>query len=148
MPSVSSQSPTITQYFLNQITSGFLAIPAAGLLTGGEIQLFTAGPTPITPNSVAGDFTECTFDGYAAVTYASAAGVNLPSGDGWGQMKGGTFVCTGSTTPENVAGYLLVDGGGALVLAEYFDAPIPITVLGDFIDLALFVPLGFSVDVT
>lgn len=145
MPVVSSQQPTWMLGLLQKIVGSFSNVPLAALIGAGSIKLFTAGPVPITPNAVTADFTECTFGGYAAVTVSLGAAVTLPSTEGIGRICPASFVATDALTPENVLGYYVEDSGGVLVLAEYFDAPIPMAAAGDFIDLQLFTSAAFAV---
>lgn len=121
--------------------------PAAAIAATPEVKLFTVGPIPILPTADVTDFTECTFDGYAAVSAVYGAPVNLPSTQGLGVIGPASFVCTGPTTPETVLGYYITDGATMFVAGEYFDVPIPINNNGDFIDLQTFLNTAFVVPV-
>jgi len=125
--------------------------PAAGLAVDFECHLYTAGPSPITPLAVPADFTEATFGGYAAVgTLNTGTPFNSPSGDGLLGVSGAQFFADSTIVPpgEVILGYYITNTAGTVVLwAEEFDTPVPIVNDGDFIDLAIALPLNFINDV-
>jgi len=103
--------------------------PPAGLLNGVKVKLFKNQATP-GPGSVLTDFQECDFDGYAestAVVWGPALTNSLNQAFTVGGNK--QFTCTGSTKPNTVYGYFLVDGaaGTTLIGAAAFDTPAGIT---------------------
>jgi hypothetical protein len=77
------------------------------------------------------DFTEATFDGYAPVQVTSWGTAHV---DQYGQylISGTTppswFTPTGTTTPNTIVGYYLLDPGGNIVSAETL--PNPVTLNG------------------
>ncbi len=141
MPLASSVRPTVFRNVLNNL---FSTADLSTIVGAGKIALVTAGPSPITPATVFGDFTEALFGGYAQANWTpTGAPVNTPSGNGIANLKNGLFVCDG-TTPETITGYVCLDSTGVIVQSEYFPAPIPMALDGDFIDLACFFVLNFS----
>lgn len=146
MPFVSSILPVFARAIVSKLVGALFARPAAAAIVDGKIKLFSAGPFPITPNSVAADFTECTFGGYGEVTPIVPTTINLPSTQGLGANFQGNWVATGSD-PQNVAGYYIVDTDDNFVAGETFPAPIPMLNNGDFIDLSVVLPVAFEVTV-
>jgi hypothetical protein len=116
--------------------------PAAALLATPTVKLYTAGPTPVHPTNVVGDFTEATFTGYAAVVLGAWSGVvNLPNQDGQGIHQDATFTAGAIVGPgQNILGYWMDDGAGNFQGGEAFPAPIPINILGDFLSIDVFLP--------
>jgi len=111
-----------------------------------HIHLFTAGPTPITPFSVVGDFTECTFAGYApvVVTYASnPPTVNFPNSNGQGALIGANFVAGAIVgAGETALGFYVTDDTDTnMVYSETFDDGVPFAIAGDFLDLETILPI-------
>jgi len=105
------------------------------------IKLATSMPAPTMEVTVA-DFTEATFDGYAAATglvpsaaYYDGQGVNFI-------FTGGAlnFLCTGPTVSQMVVGaWLTCTLAGAtnkLLASCLFDAPIAVARAGDGIELS------------
>lgn len=107
-------------------------VPSANLLAGLTQLMATGGPfnaltlalyqnnlTP-TPGNVLADFTIADYDGYANV-----AGVTFSSPyydtDGTALAIGADapFICTGSTTPNTIYGYLYVDAGVTTLKAAF-----------------------------
>jgi len=134
---IQSIRPIFGAFIQVALLAALNARPAAALAVGWKLHLFTAGPSPISPATVIGAFTEAAFTGYAtggiAITWPTGP-VNLPSGMGKGQLDTGAFSCTASGTPENILGYW-VDDGANFLLGETFSSPVPIVNPGDFIDL-------------
>lgn len=98
-----------------------------GLLDDVEIHLYQNNYTP-GPASVLGDFTEATFDGYAA---SDAVVWGTPFTDLLDNavVAGGSkqFTSTGATTPNVVYGYYVTDAAGTgYKYAERFDNPVNI----------------------
>jgi len=142
MPNAVSLSPTygttLEQFFLNALKT----VPGAAPLATATLKLYSARSQPITRDIAAADFTESTFDGYAAQALAAitTAIILLTSGRGWGSLLTLTFLMTGSTQPENVQGYWIEDGSGNTLMVEDFPAPIPMLTTGNFIQLDLIFP--------
>lgn len=138
MPSLSSQSPVMGQALMDAILNALDTNPAAALLVTPKLRLYTAGPTPITRDSVVADFTEAGFDGYAEVAVVLSNPVTLPSGDGRGSLASGNFIMDGSADPQTVLGYYIVSDTNDFVLGEAFETPVPMSAPGDFIALDVF----------
>jgi len=145
MPFIQSAQPVIAQNLLDSILAALMVNPAAALLTTPEVHLFTAGPTPILPTQVPGDFTEATFVGYASVVIAALPGpINLPSTLGRGRHQNIDFLGGAVVAPgEQILGYWVDDGAAAFYWGEIFPAPIPIVNPGDFISLDFVAALQF-----
>jgi hypothetical protein len=106
-------------------------ITTGGPLFGAIVGLFTNTIT-ITHTTVFADLVEATFAGYsrsATITW----GTVFTNPSFFAEADGNTtqFNCTGSTTPETITGYFVVDGSSQLLYAENFDTPIPISGSGD-----------------
>ncbi len=114
----------------------------SGPLDGLIVKLFTNSLT-IDHDSVAGDFTEATFDGYAAST-AIAWGATHFNANNKAQLVGDTkqFTAGASVASETVQGYFVVDGSGDLVFAERFDSPVTISEEHDAISVVPVYTLG------
>jgi len=124
----------------NGLIGALSARPAAALLVTPFVHLFTAGPTPITPDSVPADFTEATFVGYAAAALTLplvgplVIGADQLGGSNQANFIGGAVVPPG----ETILGYWIDEAAAAgtiMYLGETFQSPIPIAQLGDFISL-------------
>ena|SRR5882672_3348333 len=93
-----------------------------------EIKLAQGSFSP-SPTSVPGtDFTEATFDGYAALPVAAFDAAYLTA-DGSAETIPTTiahFAPTGTTTPNVIAGYWLVGSNGDYLGGEVFDTPVPL----------------------
>ena len=101
----------------------------------GTLHLYQNDYTPLT-SSVAGDFTECTFSGYAAYDFA-AGGQNWPSAGLDGSNNAQSvhtdveFEHNGGATANDVYGYYMLDGGGDFICGErYAGAPFNINAVG------------------
>lgn len=115
---------TATQV-LNLAIAADIVTAVTGALIGAEVELFTDDVLP-TSMSVLADFTLATYDGYAAeaVTWLAPS----VSDDGKVEIVGtvGEFRPTGATTPNDIFGFLITDGGGNLLYGGRFpDAPLP-----------------------
>jgi len=153
MPFVQSENIVIARPIAAALLDALSARPAAALLVTPFVHLFTAGPSPITPDSLPADFTEATFAGYAAVAWTlpllgpiNVSSVNLGVHNAQ-NFLGGAVVPPG----ENILGYWVDEaaaGGTDLYLAETFVSPIPIAFPGDFISLDIIAALAMLLDVT
>jgi hypothetical protein len=94
------------------------------LNTSVKLHLFS-NDADITPATVIGDLTECTFPGYAAADLSGDFGGPVPIAPGEYQSQSSTFTftCTGGGG-QNVWGYWLDDGGTGIYFAESFSAPV------------------------
>lgn len=106
------------------------------VFTQGErfvVRLFTALNGDATPERVLGDFTECTFPGYAAVPLAAG---QWSVGSSASAVAG--FECSESEGGEEVIGYLLSgETSGLLVFFALFDTPYLLDDPGDRLDVAV-----------
>ena len=144
MPYVESVAPVQPTTFLDDLLGAMTVTAAGPLASTGNLNLVTAGPSPILPSNDMADFTAATFGGYAPGTFSlGSIPLNLPSGKGRGLVSNSLFVADG-TTSEVVTGYVVVDGNGNTILMEYFPAPIPMSNNGDFIDLTVSVGFLFA----
>jgi hypothetical protein len=99
-----------------------------GTSTHSKCRLYTNTIAP-QPTSLPGDFTPATFDGYADISIAAWGTPHLLQN---GQVAVApatplTFTPTGSTTPNTITGYILLDAAGALIQAENFVPPITLS---------------------
>jgi hypothetical protein len=145
MPQIQSQNPVLARDVVDNLLAALSARPAAAELVTPFVHLFTAGPNPITPTSVPGDFTEATFDGYApvALELPLLGPINADANDrgvhNEADFVGGTVVTPG----ENILGYWIDDNATTptkLYAAEQFADPVPIVNDGDYISLDVVFP--------
>ena len=137
MPFVQSSDPFMGRALQSALLEALMTRPGAELLVTPTCHLFTAGPGQILPTTTVAEFTEATFAGYAEqVLTGLDEVVNLPSGDGLGVHGEANFTAGAVTPPgEVILGYWVDDGAAAFYLGEYFDSPVGIANLGDFISL-------------
>ena len=143
---VSSIQPTWSYVGLtNLLKFLYAASTAVGAVT---VHLFTAGPSIITPQNVVGDFTEAAFTGYADVVITpSAPPLNVPFDIRAGICRERVFTCTTAPVSPGVSvlGYYVTTAtGGPLLLSEIFPEPVAIVNAGDFVNLAVAIPLPFQ----
>jgi hypothetical protein len=109
--------------------------------TGNDLRLYQ-NTTPIDPNDpTLFQFTEATFDGYAAVVTPFGAPLIIrdPATGGWQMVDAQRiFTMTGTTTPNNIYGAYITSGGNWLV-AWSFAAPYPMV---DTSSSLIFTPLA------
>lgn len=112
-------------------TAGYLAALTAlkaSWLTGAgvgplEIHLYQNDYTP-GPGSVVGDFVPADFDGYAEKVVTLTVGPYInPAGQAEIQNASMNWTPTGSTTPNTIYGYFILDTSGDYVGGERFAAP-------------------------
>lgn len=98
-------------------------------LNGAKAHLCTAGPV-LGGNMTPADFTEATYDGYAAASVTW--GTPYTAGNGLSYVDALISIPqTGSVTPQTVLGYFITDTAGTHVLfAEYFPVPVQMYGLG------------------
>ncbi len=140
MPIVISKNLVTSRPIAAALLAALSARPAAALLVTPFVHLYTAGPSPLTPLAVPGDFTEATFTGYAAVALPlPLLGPINGSNYMLGVHEEVNFLAGAVVAPgENILGYWVDEaaaGGANLYYAETFDVPISITTAGDFISL-------------
>ncbi len=123
--------------------------PAAALLTTPTVHLFSAFSVAPNPDSIAADFTEMTFSGYAAQALTLGAVIpNLPTGNGMGIHGEVDFTAdSGIVLPgETALGYYVDEGAGVtLYMAELFATPFPFVVPFDQLSLDVIFPALFQV---
>ncbi len=109
------------------------------------LKLYTAVAGGLGGSTVAGDFTEATFAGYAAKTLTPGAWGAASTSTGTSTSTYGalqTYTRSSSGAVESIAGYYLIDAStGTLILAEEFvdteatPIPSPIANVGDKVEL-------------
>lgn len=123
------------------------ALALAATWIGAELGAVPAPPkvhlasAPFSPSPTLDPttLTEATFDGYAAKTVTAWGTVHLDS------SNQATFISasaldwtpTGSTTPNTIYGYWLIDSGGKLVQSETFPTPILLSGTGTTLQIVL-----------
>lgn len=87
------------------------------------LRLFQNSHTPAV-GDVVGDYTECTFPSYASQAWNDwgAPSLDANNNDHYAAPDH-TFTCSSSATPNQVYGYFVTDGAGALVMAEANGVP-------------------------
>jgi len=140
MPQVQTRNPVFGRALVEALLDSLSAVPVAAGLVTPKVKLFTAGPSPITPDSVPADFTEATFAGYAAGALALPllGSINIDPNH-LGQHNEVDFLAGAVVAPgESILGYWIDDSVGAptkMYMGEIFETPIPIAVAGDYISL-------------
>lgn len=124
-----------------------LIADAAHGLTGATVDLFTNTPD-LSAVRVAADFDAPTFTGYAQAT--PAAWNKITDGDGGRAAAASVPVPFTPTVqaelPVIIQGAVILDAGGLLVHAAYFDEPITLTVANQPMHCSPKVPLHFQGD--
>jgi hypothetical protein len=100
--------------------------------TNLKLRLFQSNTTPTT-SSVIGDFTECTFAGYAAVSLTGWATPIVAAHDATMLADLKTFTRTSTGASQNIYGYYVTDNATTFLLWAERDplAPIVVTNNGD-----------------
>lgn len=85
-------------------------------IDGATLRLFSNNYTPV-PGSAIGNFTQCTFTGYAGIVLP-AGGAAFDNGAGFAEVDYAlqTFICTGGGG-QNIYGWY-VDNAGVVVAAQ------------------------------
>jgi hypothetical protein len=140
MPIVVSKNLVTSRPIAAALLDALSARPAAALLVTPFVHLYTAGPAPVGPLNVPGDFTEATFVGYAATALPlPLLGPINGANNVLGKHEEVNFLAGAVVAPgETILGYWVDEaaaGGASLYFAEAFDTPIPIVNAGDFISL-------------
>lgn len=139
---VQSQTPMRTNVLLDALLAALSARPAAALLAAPNVHLYTAVTPALSPTSAVGDFTECTFAGYATAAAPAMIGpVNTANRTravhGQVDFTGGAIVAPG----ETAIGYYVTDTTDAILyMAEEFAQPIPFVNPGDTLSLDVIFP--------
>jgi hypothetical protein len=140
MPVVISKNLVTSRPIAAAMLNALSTVPGAALLVTPFVHLYTAGPTPITPLAVPGDFTEATFTGYTSQALpAPLLGPINGANNVLGKHEEVNFLAGAVVAPgENILGYWVDNAAAAgtnLYFAETFATPVPIAALGDFISL-------------
>jgi hypothetical protein len=117
------QMQVMTPYAMSQIMLGV----RTQLMVPGNVKLHLyANDFSPSPSSVLANFTEATFDGYAALASALLMGPSRNL-DGSFEVSGNAnWAMTGSTTPNTIYGAYITDFTGTqLLFANRFDQPVP-----------------------
>jgi len=143
---IQSRNPVYSRAILDALLGALDTVPAAALLVTPFVHLFTAGPSPITPDSVPADFTEATFTGYAADALAlPLLGPITADSLHQGVHQEVDFLAGAVTPPGQVIlGYWIDEAATAgtdFYMGEIFEVPIPIAALGNYISLDVVFPL-------
>lgn len=97
------------------------------------LRLFKSDTTP-TEASVAGDFTEADFAGYAGAALTGGSWTTTQGAPGTGTYAAQTFTRSSTGTAQSIYGYYLVTTtGGLLRWAERFDSPVIVELINDAI---------------
>lgn len=137
---ITSATPVMAQPLAEALLAALSLRPSAALLATPTVHLYTAGPSPITPQATPAQFTEATFTGYAPVSMGTLLGpIALPGSDGYGVHVACDFLATPSSSfvTNNIVGYWVDNGSTTYYYGEAFDTPIPISVPTDFVSLEL-----------
>lgn len=101
------------------------------ILGGSNFPVVHLAQAPFTPavNTTLADITEATFDGYASKTITGYDTPHMvPTGQAVVQATPLlSWTPTGSTTPNTIAGFVVVDHAGNVVSCGKFPAPITVT---------------------
>ena len=136
----------LRQNILNEIVNG---TPAAGLLSGAKVHLFTGTPT-LGPAMTPSSFTEATYVGYAAqsITWGTAQRQPGPQFAVRGTVPA-QFKPTSGATPNTVTGYYVLDSTGATALyAAFFSPAANMVDAFSYIDISTWITLedGYGTD--
>jgi hypothetical protein len=113
---------TMTPYTMNAVVSALKTLITTA--PGSTVHLFQNNVVP-TPANVVADFTEATFDGYAAKSVTVMFGPARYADGSFQVFAFEQWQMTGSTTPNTVYGAYILDPAGNLLLAARFTAPVP-----------------------
>ena len=104
---------------------GALVTNTFGTSVHSSLHLFANNFVP-QPGSVPADFTEATFDGYAALNITAWGTVHLLPSNQPAVAPTTTiaFTPTGSLTPNTIYGYYIKDPAGNIIIAERFPSPV------------------------
>jgi len=150
MPVVISKNLVTSRPIAAALLNALSVVPGAALLATPFVHLYTAGPSPLGPLAVPGDFTEATFTGYAATALPlPLLGPINGANNFLGKHEEVNFLAGAVVAPgENILGYWVDNaavGGVNLYFAETFATPIPIVNAGDFISLDLIAMFAMAV---
>jgi len=143
---IQSRNPVYSRAILDALLGALDVVPGAALLVTPFVHLFTAGPSPITIDSVPADFTEATFTGYAADSLAlPLLGPITADSLNQGVHQEVDFLAGAVSPPgETILGYWIdeaASGGTDFYMGEIFETPVAISALGNYISLDVVFPL-------
>lgn len=127
---------------VDAILAALSAQPGAALLSVPTARLFTNDFVP-DADSVPADFTEATFDGYAADALGTLLGpVTLTNGSRALHAEVDFIAGAAAAAPGEVIHgvYVTNAAGTTLYGSSRFDDPVPIVVPGDFLSLDIVIP--------
>jgi hypothetical protein len=142
---VQTRNPILSRALLDALLAALSTRPAAALLVTPFVHLFTAGPSPITLDTVSADFTEAAFTGSApgALALPLLGPINIDASD-LGAHNEVDFLCTAVTPPgETILGYWIDNSATTpteIYLSETFQTPVSIATPGDYISLDVIFP--------
>ncbi len=122
-------APLYTTKYAEDVLAQIINI-TDGVLLNAKLKLFTNSKNPDKAD-VPGDYTEATFDGYAAKTITWEALQN--QGD-YRILSAGlqTWTANGDTVSETIHGWFLTSNDDAdLLAAQAFDTTVPVSKSGD-----------------
>lgn len=118
---------------------------ASGMLYQSKCKLYT-NSVVLSPDTELADFTEATFEGYAA-SAAMDWNTAYNEADGTASASADTLVfsCNAETEGESILGYYITNtAGDALLYAVEFDEAVPVNQIGDAVIVYPKVTLSFS----
>lgn len=121
--------------FLQQIVANLFG-------AGIRLRLYSNNYTPA-DNSALGNFTEATFSGYAAAAPSMSAAAEVANKASSNDSLARVFSHNGGGVSNTIYGYYVtvLGGGGDLLWAERFPAPIVMSAAGSTISIQLFFTL-------
>lgn len=140
-------NPVWSKAYMKTILDTFVARPSGPLVAIVAVDLWTAGPTVVTPDNIKADFTVATFNGYAQGALvpdpASTTVVTTTNGLAVAYLGASQFIGGSGVTPpgQTILGYYLTDSANHYMIAEKFASPVQIAGPGDFLELSLLLPL-------
>lgn len=133
-----AKDPVWQQSLLSALLEALTTRPAAVLLLTPKVHLFSAVTSAPNPFSLLTDFTENTFDGYAAQSLSMpAAPTRLTTNTGMQKQGDVDFIAGGAIIApgESAIGYWIDDGAANMYMAELFVTPVSFVNPGDTLSL-------------
>jgi len=140
-----SSNPVVMAPLVKSLLNALGTLPTAALLTPCKLELFNSN-VQISKSTPLAALTPPVWTGYAPIAVASLTGPLNLDGNNDGMTAEGVFTCTAAPAASDlIYGYMVVDNAGAvLLIAERFDAPVPIVAAGDFVSVQLVIPEPFA----
>ena len=133
---------TWTLAYLSHIVQAFTHSAAFAEVATWQVDLISAGPA-FSPAATYGQYTVCTYTGYAAVTVAASGPVYASPMSIAALVLAEFLSIAGSPyVPDTAIGYVVSDGAGNLVGGEMFATPQPFDIPGRFLSLSVLLPLS------